>query len=201
MGMKYNIISRHNNGWNVFTLQVPPLSFFRYLIQNIWGQEKEIDIIGKIPSYVASNVRKYNVAFVISEIRTWRGNCSWNKPYANPGSLMFYGPSSSIRSDSCGFDSTLAIPHSSPEIYYLPNQNNNLSDSSEYGYNTYTDCPPLICVVALYLLGTIAGAVLGCWGALYVNNDRKFIGATLICAGLGLCALSSVSFALGRGWP
>lgn len=70
----------------------------------------------------------------------------------------------------------------------------------EYGYNAYTNRPPLVRVVALYVLGMVAGAILGCWGAINANHNGRRFGTALIGGGLGLCALSSVVFVLGLGW-
>lgn len=61
------------------------------------------------------------------------------------------------------------------------------------------DRPPLIGVVTTYLGGMIGGCLLGCWSALYFDDDRKRIRTALIGLGVLIMACTSAAFILGFG--
>lgn len=98
-----------------------------------------------------------------------------------------------------GINRLFAVAHGTAQIGNLSDKNGHLSKGGDYGYNAYSDRPSLVDIVALYVVGMVGGPLLGCIGALHLNNDRKRVGAALICGALSLCAASSIAFVIGLG--
>jgi hypothetical protein len=98
-------------------------------------------------------------------------------------------------------DSQLAIANRASQIDNLADQNGCLDEGGDYGRNAYSNRPPLIRVVAIYLGSMFGGSLLGCWGALNLNNNRQRLGAALIGTGGLIVIWGSVAFVFGLGLP
>ena len=106
-----------------------------------------------------------------------------------------------VSSSRGGGNRLLAIKYRSAQIDDLADEYGGLKNGGDYGRNPYPDRPPLIQVVALYVLSMGSGALRWRVGTLNLNHHRCRVGAALIAVGGARYVGGSIRFVLGLGLP
>jgi hypothetical protein len=174
--------------WPVFSKKLPALKRMLALSEvGLFACKQEL-LISEIKLFS----RKFNLLEGNSQLLCGKAACNFQfADLVKPSSCEVF----------CGFGERPSGSVKPSRYNYEPDGGSYSTESGDDGYNAYTNRPPLIRVVGLYLLSMLGGAFLGCLGALNIDGKRKRLGTALVVTGLSIATVGSVAFVIGLGLP